>query len=375
MSSRFARLSRAVVPFAVLSAAACADGGTSPQRESGAPAAAPAALQAVQCTAEVRTGVVACRGTGALADGARGAIIGGQRTYVTLRSTNLTYTPADSLLSFDVTIENLLNEDLGTVDGVTPDSAGVRIFFSDDLMVVGRGSATVNNADGTRTFTSAEQPFFQYDEILSANETSQPRRWAFKIEPEVQRVLFVVYVAAQTERQLVINEFMPNPGGTVQDSVGEYVELYNAGTLEANLRGFILSDNTAGVADTIKTDLVVPAGGYVLLGRSANTSKNGGITPDYLYTTRVGPTSTSLTFSNSGSDFFRVRAPGGVTVDSVFYSSGTTTAVAGVARELRNPSLDNQLADGASWGAATPFYDTPNANRGTPGAQNSNFTP
>ena len=59
----------------------------------------------------------------------------------------------------------------------------------------------------------------------------------------------------------------------------------------------------------------------------------------------------------------------------MFYTSGTATAVAGVARELKNPALNNTLADGASWGAATSFYDSPTGNRGTPKAQSSIYVP
>lgn len=191
------------------------------------------------------------------------------------------------------------------------------------------------------------------------------------------RFAFTVYGAAQVQPRLVINEIMANPAGTVQDSVGEYVELYNHGRFPVELRGFILRDNTPTVADTVKTSLTVASGGFLLLGRSADTGKNGGITPDYLYTGRVGTTSTSLTFSNSGSDVFVVKAPTGVSVDSVFYAGGPTTAVAGVARELKNPSLPNNPVADATWGAATSRYDpvAANDNRGTPRAQNSNYAP
>lgn len=368
------RASRALVPAVALLLAACAEGATGPQPELTTPDVSSTALQMMRCTADIRAGVMDCDQAG-LPGGMRGTIFGGQGTYVQLRSSNLTYTAADSVLAVDVTIENLLPEAIGTPDGVTPAPGGVRIFFTEGPFPVGRGVAELRNADSTGTFTSSGQPYFQYNGMLGTNDTSVVRRWEFKVDPEVSRVLFVVAVEAPVQPRMVINEIMPNPGGTVQDSVGEYVELYNAGTFPTNMNGFILRDNTAGVSDTIKTDLVVQPGAYVLLGRSANTTKNGGITPDYLYTGRVGPTSTSLTFSNSGSDFFVVKAPTGVTVDSVFYSSGTTTAVAGVARELRNPALNNDLADGSNWGAATSAYDGTNNNRGTPKAQNSVFVP
>ncbi|HEX6037450.1 lamin tail domain-containing protein [Longimicrobium sp.] len=373
MLSRSARVLRALVPALALFAGACSEGATGPQTELTPTATAPTALQTVQCTADVQAGVMSC-GQAGLPAGMRGTIFGGQGTYVQLRSSNVAYNPADSILSVDVSIENLVPQAMGTVDGVTPAASGVRIFFVAGPFPPARGSAEVHNADGTGTFTDANQPYFQYDGILETNETSAVKRWEIKVNSETSRVMFVVAIEAPVQPRLVINEIMPNPGGTVQDSVGEYVELYNAGTFPTNMNGFILRDNTAGVTDTIKTDLVVQPGAYVLLGRSANTSKNGGITPDYLYTSRIGTTSTSLTFSNSGSDFFVVKAPTGVTVDSVFYTSGTTTAVSAVARELKNPALDNTLMDGSNWGAATSAYDATNNNRGTPKAQNSVFT-
>ena len=376
---RSMRASLALLPAAALLLGACSEP-TSPATEPEVPGvdAPSGVLQAVDCTASVRTASVTCRAAGSGIGGASATIIGGQGTYVRLTSSNLTYTALDSLFAFDVTVTNLLNEAIGTVDGITLDSLGVRVFFHEGPTVTaGTGTITVFNADGTRDFLTSGRPYFQYNQVLAKNAVSSVKRWQLKVPSTVESFTFTLFVSTETQRLVVINEMMPNPAGTVQDSVGEYVELYNAGTLRTNLNGFIVADNTAGVADTIKTDLYVAPGGYVLLGRSADTSKNGGITPDYLYTSKIGTTSTSLTFSNSGSEFFRVRAPTGVTVDSAGYASGSTTAVSGVARELKNPALDNTAVDGTNWGAATTVYDptTANNNRGTPKAQNSVFTP
>lgn len=276
---------------------------------------------------------------------------------------------AGGVLQFDMTIQNRLTQQaMGTMDGVTTDTGGVALVFGSAPSVTGgTGSVSASNTNGTRSGKAA----FVYSGVLAPNAVSPSRQWRFDVTGGVARFDFIVTVTTEVQRRIVISELMPNPGGTVQDSVGEYVELYNAGRFATNLKGFILRDNTAGVADTIKTDLVVAAGGYTLLGRSADTSKNGGITPNYLYTSRVGTTSTSITFSNSGSDFFVVKAPAGVTMDSVFYTSGTTTAVAGVAREVKNLTADNLLADGTNWGAATAVYDATNNNRGTPRLPNS----
>jgi hypothetical protein len=47
--------------------------------------------------------------------------------------------------------------------------------------------------------------------------------------------------------------------------------------------------------------------------------------------------------------------------------------MANTARELKNPALDNGATDGSNWGPATANYET--TNKGTPGSQNTNFTP
>src|SRR5690606_16736829 len=117
---------------------------------------------------------------------------------------------------------------------------------------------------------------------------------------------------------------------------------------------------------TIADRLIIPGGGYALLGRSSNTSRNGGITPDYLYTT--SSTATALTFSNGGADFFTLRTPDGVLVDSVGYTNASVAAAAGVARELVDPALDNASVDGSSWAAAAASYES--SNRGSPGEPN-----
>jgi DNA/RNA endonuclease G (NUC1) len=367
---------------ATLLLGACTDGPLSnphiPAPEAPAAPAAPGAGFALACAADVRALSVRCETPAASAGGASAAIIGGQRTFVTLRSSDLAYTAADSVFAFNVTVENLLNEALGTVDGVTRHADRIRVLVADGPTVTeGTGTITVANADGTDDFTASAQPYFRYDTVLAKNQESAPRRWEFKVPSTATAFGFVVYVAAETQRHLLITELMANPGGSVQDSTGEYVEVYNRGTLSTNLNGFVIGDNSAGVRDTIKTDLVIPPGGYAVLGRSQNTSKNGGVTVNYVYTSRIGTTATTLTFSNSGADFFRIQSPNGVTVDSAGYASAgaSTVAKAGIARELQGLNPDNVDVAGVNWGDASNVYDSFNNNRGTPGFANGTAVP
>jgi DNA/RNA endonuclease G (NUC1) len=360
-------LRRAAAAALVLAAAACVD---QPTGSAPSPVAPPESLPStaqLTCSVTVSTGEMECADAGAAASGGPArTIYGGQNTLVRLTSANAG--ASNGVYSVDVTVTNLLTDQaIGTVDGVTPDPAGVRVFFTSGPEVTGgTGTVALANHDDEGFITGADQPYFQYDGILAPRQTSASRPWHFNVTPDVERFSFVVYISTAVEADVVISEVMANPGGTLQDSLGEYVEIYNAGQFAVNLRGFYLRDNGTA-ADTIKTDLVVPAGGYAVLARSIDPAKNGGVNAQYAYTTRIGTTSTNLTFSNSGADRFIIRSPAGVLVDSVSYTSSGTVAKSGVARELVNTASDNTLVDGAAWADATNVYEASNNNRGTPG--------
>src|SRR5688500_18291544 len=80
---------------------------------------------------------------------------------------------------------------------------------------------------------------------------------------------------------LVINEIMPNPYAVLVD-FGEWFEVYTAGTTPVDLNGYRVASGNDAV-HTINVSLVVPAGGYVVLARSANTTKNGKLVASYAY--------------------------------------------------------------------------------------------
>src|SRR6185295_12788379 len=171
------------------------------------------------------------------------------------------------------------------------------------------------NEDDLGAFTGTAQPYFQYDEVLDSGQVSAPRVWRMHVDPSVGTFGFVLYVSTSLQPKLVITELMANPGGAVQDSSGEYVEVYNAGRFPVNMKGMIVNDQSGagiGGADTIPTDFIIPSGAYRVMGRSTNTAKNGGITVHYNYVHALGGTSTLLQFSNSGADHFRIRAASGV---------------------------------------------------------------
>jgi DNA/RNA endonuclease G (NUC1) len=159
---------------------------------------------------------------------------------------------------------------------------------------------------------------------------------------------------------LVINEIMPNPAG-VADELGEWFEVYNAGTTPIDLQNYRIASNNDAV-HVINQSVVVPAGGYAVLARNGDPAVNGGVTANYSYAHQT------FNLNNSATDWLAVRSPEGVTVDSVHW--GTTSPPNGASRGVIDPLLDNTLMSGtgANWSTQTTVYGL--GDKGTPGAAN-----
>jgi hypothetical protein len=127
-------------------------------------------------------------------------IIGGPNGYkIWLRSSNVAVT-ADTF-AFDVTIQNLVYQWLGSADGVTVDTAGIKIFFHDTLRVERRVDPAQPAfmrvlSDGRATFGGDTTDFYRYPEKLAHCQTSQARRWKF-LFANVDSFSFGLKVSAQ----------------------------------------------------------------------------------------------------------------------------------------------------------------------------------
>jgi hypothetical protein len=177
-------------------AAACSDSGEplAPGKE------APAQPQRfeLKCSASIRTRTVACHAPGADTGASANVIVGGQGSYVQLTSSNITV--VSDTFGFDVTVQNLIPQSMGTTDGATLDSAGVRVFFQVlPVTTLGSGNVTVANPDGIGTFTASNQPYYQYDEVLAQNQTSAPRNWKLQFDPTVEAFEFTVFVSTEVQ--------------------------------------------------------------------------------------------------------------------------------------------------------------------------------
>jgi hypothetical protein len=330
-------------------------------------------LQAFDCTATVGAPVI-CRPASGAAGGASAVLIGGQNVYVKLTSSNTAYDSTTQIFQFDVTVENLLNEAMGTPDGIVADPEGIRVFFhSGPTMTSGSGTVEVENADGTDLFTAPNQPYFAYPEILAKNDTSAAKTWRFRVPPTVANFGFTVLVETDVQYLLVINEVLANPGGTITDANGEWFEVYNSGSLGVDLQGLVIADSAAAGRrpyHVIASSIYVPSGGYAVLGNTTNTTLNGGATVDYAY-------GSALVLANSmdAVKVSRVYGSDTLTLDRATYASAAISAKNGISRELINPSLDNANIDGDNWADASVSAVFGPGGRGTPTAQNSAFVP
>ena len=157
---------------------------------------------------------------------------------------------------------------------------------------------------------------------------------------------------------VAINEIMADPSRAT-DADGEWLELYNWGTGPIDVAGWSIVSNDG--AHAIAGSLVIPAGGYVVLGRSTNTKRNGGAPVQYAY-------GSAITLANAG-DWLALRDASGAGVDSVTWTSSSP----GVARGVINAGADNTAVDGSNWQDATSTFGggrTETRDYGTPGLQN-----
>ena len=192
-----------VAVAAVLTAAACTDS-PNPLEPDPIPIGEPGetvTLQALTCTGSMSQREVKCAPPAPNTAAAFGDIIvGNQGIYVTLASSNVAYNGGTGQFTFDVTLQNLIEQPLGTADGTTLDPAGIRIFFfTGPTVTAGTGVAAVV-PDGFDTFTALGQAYYAYTgNILVQNETSAAKTWTLIMPPTVETFAFTVLVSAPVQ--------------------------------------------------------------------------------------------------------------------------------------------------------------------------------
>jgi hypothetical protein len=193
-------IARATAAALALLAAACTDRANPVAPvpvPSGPTPAAPIILAGFDCTADVRTPAVTCTPAAQRTPGETDIVPG--NSTIELTSSNAAYDGATQEYTFDVTVQNLIPQPIGTADGTTLAPTGVRAFFNSGPTVTsGSGTITVV-ADGVASFTAAGQPYSQYNQVLVDSAVSSLRTWTLHIPATVTGFTFTLYVSAPVQ--------------------------------------------------------------------------------------------------------------------------------------------------------------------------------
>jgi hypothetical protein len=146
----------------------------------------------------------------------------------------------------------------------------------------------------------------------------------------------------------------------VADYRGEYIEIHNTTAGDIDINGLVL-DTSFQAGFTITESIIIPAGGYFVLGANSISGLNGGNTNvDYNYNYNL--------FKIEKNDSFTL-SDGTTTFDTVSYTSTTFPIVAGTALILDTDALDATSNDSAgNWCTSGNVFG--DGDYGTPGSAN-----
>ena len=152
---------------------------------------------------------------------ASNVIFGRQNVDVTVALSGFTYSATTGIFGLNATIKNLLNQPLGTTDGVNSTANATRIFFYTLPAVThGVGTITVNNANGTGFFTqSRPQPYYQYASPIAPNGTSASKTWQLKLTGSVTAFNFALEINAALPAEKSIRRWVALRQGLTSDSL------------------------------------------------------------------------------------------------------------------------------------------------------------
>jgi len=169
---------------------------------------------------------------------------------------------------------------------------------------------------------------------------------------------FVFSVAAS--RDVIFNEFFPDPEPAVGLPEEEFIELYNRTVVDIDISDWLLSDeSTFDAPTTLPEGTIIPANGYLILCKTTQVETWG------IFGTAIGVT--SFPSLNNSEDVFRLQDAFGNIIDEVAYSidwyADENKVDGGWTLEMIDPNFPCSIA--TNWRASQ------NTSGGTPGTVNS----
>jgi hypothetical protein len=159
---------------------------------------------------------------------------------------------------------------------------------------------------------------------------------------------------------LVITEIMNNPAA-VSDADGEWFEIYNDAPYAIDLQGLDINHtaNNPAAIHTIAQSVVVPSGGYAVLGINASSATNGGVVVDYQYS------GVSL---NNTVDYLAIL-DGTTVIDQVTWDESSGLDPNGASRNL-DPLYTSAVQNDTDMNFCTASSVMSGGDAGTPGSAN-----
>ncbi len=100
------------------------------------------------------------------------------------------------------------------------------------------------------------------------------------------------YSATLQPGHLIISEVMANPAQS-SDTAGEWFEIFNTTMQPIDMNGLIISDDGSNLHQISSNEsLTINAGSYFVMARNGDSTLNGGLTADYIYS--------NFTLNNAG---------------------------------------------------------------------------
>ena len=157
--------------------------------------------------------------------------------------------------------------------------------------------------------------------------------------------------------EVIITEIMQNPA-SVSDANGEWFEIYNSGSSNIDINGWIISDNGSD-NHLIDDEIIISSSQYFVFGRNADIASNGGVNVDYEYS--------GFTLGNSDDEIVIFSSDGVTEIDRVEYDGGQSWPdPTGASMTLSNLASDNNI--GSNWQTSDTAYG--DGDLGTPGQSN-----
>ena len=185
-------------------------------------------------------------------------------------------------------------------------------------------------------------------EADDGTDVSGPATWITTVMPSVGEV--------------VVSEYLANPT-VVSDVAGEWIEVFNPGSVSIDLGGFELHDDGTDT-HVIAGPLIVSPGSQVVLARNVDVLTNGGVVVDYEYSNvTLGDTFDAIVLSFDGTEIDRVD------YDLSQYAGSLTGRTASFDPAIGPP--DAALNDDwTNWCGSSEPIDGLGTDFGTPGLPN-----